>query len=192
MNDIAGTRVLMLATRGFADPELFEPLEMLRAAGVEVTIASIDKQTFFGVSWDEAAGKSSPSNKPVRPDITLSEALELQFDALLLPGGAANAEALRVERDAITLVRRYMNACLPVAAICHAVTLLIPAGALRGRRATAWTSVQPELATAGAYVLDQPVVIDANLITSRKPADIPAFTNALMGALADARALAYI
>lgn len=187
MNSISGTRVLMLATHGFADPELYEPFEALRSVGVEVSLASPDMQPIVGVSWDEASGKSSPSTRSITPDMRLTEATGLRFDALLLPGGAANAASLRKEPEALAIVRRYVDEGRPVAAICHAVSLLVEAEALRGRRATAWASVQPELATAGAHVLDEPVVVDGNLITSRKPADVPAFTDALCKALSAAR-----
>jgi protease I len=115
----------------------------------------------------------------------LGEVEHKQFDALLLPGGEENSDQLRNNPHAVALVRAFMDAGKPVAAICHAPWLLAKADVLKGRRVTAWDSVRPDIAEAGAIVVDSEVVVDGNLITSRMPADVPAFSAALISALAD-------
>lgn len=180
MNGNEPARVLILAAEGYEEAELLGPRRALMAAGLEVVLASIDKRPIRGVVYDEATGTSKPSKKLITPDLTLREAAALRFDALLLPGGLVNPDRLRIESDAVAIVRRYMAAGVPVAAICHAPWLLVEADVLRGRRATGWFSIHTDLANAGARVVDAAVVVDGNLITSRMPSDIPDFTDALM------------
>ena len=170
-------RVLIMATDGFEQSELLKPKEMLEAAGHQVTVASVEDGIIKG--WDEDDwGESVPV------DITIGEAEAGDYDALLLPGGQINPDKLRTEEDAIELVRAFEQAGKTIAAICHAPWLLIEAGLVEGRTATSYKSIRTDLENAGAKVVDQEVARDGNLITSRNPDDIPAFTEALIAALA--------
>jgi protease I len=176
MNSPRAARVLMLATHGFEDSELFDTRAALLGAGASVCLASPDTGPISGVVWDAQAGASLASTRSVTPDCTL-DAVDLgAFDALVLPGGVTNPDTLRCVPAAVELVRRFTQDGKLVAAICHAPWLLVEADVLRGRRVTGWLSIRRDLANAGADVVEAPVVVDANLITSRMPADIPAFT----------------
>lgn len=169
-------RVLIIATDGFEQSELTEPKRLLEEAGAQVTLASLKPGEIRG--WDEKDwGKSIPV------DCTLGDVAEGDYDALLLPGGQMNPDILRTEKKVIDIIRDFDAASKPVAAICHAPWLLAEAGLVEGRTVTGWPSVRTDLANAGAAVVDEEVVVDGNLITSRKPQDIPAFTNALMAAM---------
>jgi len=117
----------------------------------------------------------------IRPDASLGEIDPAAFDALVIPGGVANPDTLRMEQDALNIVRAFFSAEKPVAAICHGPWLLAEADVVEGRTLTSWPSIRTDLRNAGAEVVDQEVVIDGNLVTSRKPADIPAFNDALIG-----------
>lgn len=170
------TPVLIIATDGFEQSELIEPKRLLEEAGAEVTVASLEPGEIRG--WDQKDwGKSVPV------DITLGEVRAEDYDALLLPGGQINPDVLRTEKKVIEIIREFDAAQKPVAAICHAPWLLAEAKLIEGRTVTGWPSIRTDLANAGAAVIDEPVAIDGNLITSRKPDDIPAFTEALMAAL---------
>lgn len=169
-------RVLIIATDGFEQSELMEPLRLLREAGAEVSIASLKPGEIKG--WDQKDwGKSVPV------DLTIDQVSSQDYDALLLPGGQMNPDILRMEHKVIEVIREFDAARKPIAAICHAPWLLAEAKLLEGRTVTGWPSIRTDLANAGAAVVDEEVVIDGNLITSRKPDDIPAFTQALMEAL---------
>jgi len=169
-------RVLIIATDGYEQSELMEPLRLLREAGAEVTIASITSGEIKG--WDQKDwGKSVPV------DLVLDEVSSADYDALLLPGGQMNPDILRMEPKVIDIIRAFDAAQKPIAAICHAPWLLVEARLIEGRTVTGWPSIRTDLANAGAAVVDEEVVVDGNLITSRKPADIPAFTAALLAAL---------
>ena len=173
MSDVTDAHVLILATDGFEQSELFDPRAALLDAGVEVTLASIATDPIQGMRHDE-------KGETITPDITLDEVDIDDYDALMLPGGVANPDALRLQPRAIETIRGFAAAGKPIAAICHAPWLLIEADVVRGKRATSWPSVRTDLANAGADVVDQEVVVDGNLITSRKPDDIPAFNDALL------------
>lgn len=169
-------RVLIIATDGFEQSELMRPREMLMEAGAQVTIASLKTGEIRG--WDN---KDWGDSVPV--DLTIGEVSCEDYDALLLPGGQINPDILRMEHQVIEVIREFDAAQKPVAAICHAPWLLAEANLIEGRTVTAWPSIRTDLANAGAAVVDEEVVVDGNLITSRKPDDIPAFTEALMAAL---------
>ncbi len=169
-------RVLIIATDGFEQSELMRPREMLMEAGAQVTIASLKTGEIRG--WDN---KDWGDSVPV--DLTIGEVSCENYDALLLPGGQINPDILRMEHQVIEVIREFDAAQKPVAAICHAPWLLAEANLIEGRTVTAWPSIRTDLANAGAAVVDEEVVVDGNLITSRKPDDIPAFTEALMAAL---------
>ena len=121
----------------------------------------------------------------ITPDITLDQVDIKQYDGLLLPGGVANPDSLRTDDKAVEIVRNFTLSGKPVAAICHGPWLLVEADVVDGRTVTSWPSVRTDLANAGASVVDREVVVDGNLITSRKPEDIPAFVDAFRTALAD-------
>lgn len=169
-------RVLILATDGFEQSELMDPKAALEAAGFETVIASPKLGEIRG--WkDKNWGES------VTVDVTLDSVSADDFDGLLLPGGQMNPDILRLESAAIDLIEDFNDAEKPIAAICHAPWLLIEADIVDGRTITAWPSVRTDLANAGADVVDVEVAIDSNLITSRMPDDIPAFSAAFIAAL---------
>ena len=169
-------RVMILATNGFEQSELEKPKANLEQAGYETVVVSPEDGRIKG--WDEDDWGNS-----VDVDLTLAEATETEFDALLLPGGQINPDLLRVEEKAVQLVKDFNRAGKPIAAICHAPWLLIEAGLVEGRKATSYKSIRTDLANAGANVVDEEVVVDGNIITSRNPGDIPAFSKALISAL---------
>ncbi len=183
MSKLTPRRVLMLSTDGYEDIELFGPLQALRDAGADVVLASIDKRPITGVVYDPATGQSHASTKFITPDLTLDEVDIDAFDVLVLPGGLVNPDKMRMQPKAIEIVAGIAARGKTVAAICHAPWLLVDADLLRGRRATGWYSLRKDLENAGATVVDEPVVIDGQLITSRMPDDIPAFNAALIEAL---------
>ncbi len=175
--------VLIMATNGYEDSELYAPQEALQKAGFQTTLASINRNPVSGVIWDDAVGASKPSTRRITPDRTLADVSVDDFDALVLPGGVTNPDTLRMVPQAVDIVRDFMAQKKVVAAICHAPWLLVEADVLRGRQVTGWYSIRRDLINAGAEVSDKEVVVDGNLITSRMPADIPAFTQALTAAL---------
>jgi protease I len=170
---IGDARILIMATDGFEESELFGPREILMSRGADVRLASPS------LSPIQATVRDDPG-KVIRPDLTISEARADDFDALLLPGGVRNPDALRTIPEAIALIRAFADAGKPVAAICHGPWLLVEADVLRGRQATAWPSIRTDLRNAGATVVDEPAVTDGNIVTSRKPDDVEAFTGALI------------
>jgi len=184
MSKLANVRVLMLSTDGYEEVELFGPLQALRNAGADVVLASVGKQPITGVVYDAATGQSNPSSKSITPDLTLDEVDVEAFDALVLPGGLVNPDKMRMQPRAVAIVAGIAARGKTVAAICHAPWLLVEADLLRGRRATGWYSLRKDLQNAGATVVDEAVVVDGPLITSRMPDDIPAFNAALIEALA--------
>jgi protease I len=169
-------RILIIATDGFEQSELLQPKKMLEEAGAQITIASLKLGDITG--WDQKNWGES-----VAVDIAIDQAKVGDYDALLLPGGQINPDILRMNAGVIALVQAFGEARKPIAAICHAPWLLAEADMLKGRTVTGWPSIRTDLANAGAEVVDRDVVIDGNLITSRKPDDIPAFVEALMAAL---------
>jgi protease I len=171
-------RVLILATDGFEQSELIEPKKALEAAGIETVVASPKSGSIKGwnhTDWGESV-KVNASLDAVEAD---------DFDALLLPGGQMNPDSLRLEDRVIELIEEFDDLNKPIAAICHGPWLLVEADIVDGRTVTSWPSIRTDLENAGADVVDQPVAIDGNLITSRKPEDIPLFAQALIDALDD-------
>lgn len=169
-------KVLMIATDGFEQAELFDPRRALLDAGAEVTLASPERDPIQGMQHDK-------KGDTITPDTLVADVSEGDFDALVIPGGVANPDTLRQNDDAVRLVRAFMTAGKPVAAICHGPWMLIEADVVDGRAVTSWPSVRTDLRNAGATVADKEVVVDGNLITSRKPDDIPAFNRAIFEAL---------
>jgi protease I len=173
MPRISEARVLIVATDGFEEWELFGPLEILRKLGAEVALASPTPEPIQATVHDDPG-------KTIRPDMTIDQANAEDFDALILPGGVRNPDHLRMNAAAIELIRSFTRQGKPVAAICHGPWLLVEADLLRGRTATSWPSIRTDLRNAGANVVDQAVVVDGNIITSRKPEDVELFTRAVI------------
>lgn len=161
-------RVLILSADGFEDLELFVPLYRFLEEGFEVDIASVGKGVIKGKHGYQ-----------IEATLAIHEVRPGDYDVLVLPGGTA-PEEIRWRREAIDVVRYFFDRQLPVAALCHGPLILVSAGVMEGRRATAYKAVASDLIGAGAYYEDAEVVTDGNLITSRKPSDIPAFLRELM------------
>ena len=183
MPEIAQAKVLIVATDGFEESELFGPLEILRGKGAEVKLASPDLNPIQATVHDDPG-------KTIRPDLTVEQARSEDYDALILPGGVRNPDQLRINRAAVELIRAFADAGKPVAAICHGPWLLVEADLLRGKTATSWPSIRTDLKNAGANVVDQSAVTDGNIITSRNPDDVPAFTEAVIRLIGQAPARA--
>ena len=176
MPSIDRARILIMATDGFEESELFGPLGILKERGAEVLLASPSLTPIQATVLDDPG-------KTIRPDLTIADAKVQDFDALILPGGVINPDALRTNRFAVDLVRAFANARKPVAAICHGPWLLVEADVLRGRKATGWKSIRTDMRNAGAEFSDERVVRDGNLITAQAPEDVQAFTVALIAAV---------
>ena len=172
MTDLSTAHFLILATDRFEESELFGPKEILEGKGARVTLASIGRDPIQATVHDELG-------KTITPDLTLGEVEADDYDALILPGGVGNPDRLRTERQAIDLIRQFDAAGKPMGAICHGPWLLVEADILRGRTATSWPSIRTDLRNAGANVVDEAAAVDGNLVTSRNPDDVPAFTAAL-------------
>ena len=177
MTDITSAHILIIATDGFEQSELFDPRDQLIAAGAQVTLASPEHHPIQGMKHDEKAAT-------ILPDIILDDVDAADYDALVIPGGVANPDSLRLNGTAVDIVRTFFRANKPVAAICHGPWMLVEADVVENRRVTGWPSVRTDLVNAGGIVSDEEVVVDGNLITSRKPGDIPAFVGAIRAAVA--------
>jgi len=167
-NELQGLRVAVLATDGFEQSELIEPRRALDEVGATTQVVSPKTGEIRG--WNHTDWGQS-----VRVDVALDGARPDDYDALVLPGGVMNPDKLRMEPKAVAFVKAFFDAGKPVAAICHGPWTVIEAGAARGRRMTSWPSLHTDLANAGAQWVDEEVVVDRGLVTSRKPQDIPAF-----------------
>jgi protease I len=169
-------KVLIMASDGFEQDELFVPLERLRAAGCKVALAAP------GLDPIRATVLDAPGEW-ITPDLLIGDAQVQEWDALLLPGGLINPDHLRARPEAVALVRAFVEAGKPVGAICHGPWLLVEADALRGRRATSWLSIRTDLRNAGAFLVDEAVVTDGTIVTAVGPQDSAAFADALLAAI---------
>ena len=184
MADVNNRKIAVLATDGVEQVELTEPVQALRQAGAVVTVVSPKEGTIQGMNHD------TPGDR-LKVDATLAAIDPDAFDALLLPGGVANPDTLRADDAAVAFVRHFVDQHKPIAAICHGPWTLIETGFVKGRRVTSWPSLRTDLRNAGAEWVDQEVVVDRGLVTSRKPDDLPAFireTLALFGQGGERRA----
>jgi protease I len=163
-----GLRVAILVTDGFEQVELLEPRSALDDAGADTSVVSPKRDRVRGWNFTEWGDEL-----PV--DVPLARAQPQDFDALLLPGGVMNPDTLRMQPAAVEFVKAFFDGDKPVAVICHGPWTVIEAGAARGRRIASWPSLKTDLRNAGAEWVDQEVVVDRNLVSSRKPDDIPAF-----------------
>src|SRR5580658_10157436 len=179
-NNLQGKSIAILATDGFEQSELTKPKKALEEAGARTQVVSPAGQKIKG--WDK---KDWGEEVPV--DITLDSADPASYDALLLPGGVMNPDQLRMNPAAVRFVKHFFEHAKPVAAICHGPWMLVEAGAVEGRTVTSWPSLQTDIRNAGGKWVDQEVVVDNGLITSRKPADIPAFNRKMIEEIAGAR-----
>jgi len=176
---LKGLRIAILATDGFEQPELLEPRKALEDAGARVEVVA------------PAAGKIQgfkPHDKgdAVQVDVVLSSGRPADYAALLMPGGALNADELRAEPAAVAFAKAFFDDDKPVAAICHAFWTLVESGVLAGRTLTSWPSIQTDIRNAGGTWVDREVVVDGNFISSRKPDDIPAFNAKMLETFARA------
>lgn len=177
---LSGKKVAILVDNGFEQVELTSPKKALEEAGAKTSIVSPQKKKVQGWNHDEKADFF-----PV--DVELDAASAADFDSLLLPGGVANPDTLRMNPKAVAFVRAFFDAKKPVGAICHGPWTLIEADVVRGRTLTSWPSIRTDLKNAGATVVDREVVVDQGLVTSRKPDDLPAFNAKLIEEFAEGK-----
>jgi protease I len=174
MPDLSGrTIAFLVAPEGIEQVELTDPWSAVEQAGGTPKLLSLE------------AGEVQAFNHLAKADtfpvdVRVADADPASYDGLVLPGGVANPDALRMDEDAVAFIREFVESGRPVAAICHAPWTLAEADVVRGRRVTSWPSLQTDLRNAGAEWVDEEVVVDGNLVTSRKPDDLPAFNGALL------------
>jgi protease I len=176
-SSIKGKKVAILATDGFEQVELTEPRRDLEKAGAKVDVLSIKPGQIKG--WDK-----TDWGKPVKVDHLVNDVRPTDYDALVLPGGQINPDKLRTDRNAVAFIKAFVESGKPVAAICHGPWGLIEADVVKGKTVTSWPSVHTDLKNAGAKWVDKEVVQDGNIITSRRPEDIPAFSKQIIESLA--------
>ncbi|WP_372716499.1 type 1 glutamine amidotransferase domain-containing protein [Novipirellula sp.] len=165
---LSGKRIAFLATDGFEQVELTQPWQSIKDAGAEVVLVSPKKGKIQGMNHDEKADT-------FKVDKAVDSVSAEDFDGLVLPGGVANPDTLRMCEDSVSFVRDFFKQHKPVAAICHGPWTLIEADVVRGRRVTSWPSLKTDLKNAGANWVDEACVCDEGLVTSRNPDDLPAF-----------------
>lgn len=180
MESLGGVRVAILIEDGFEQVEMTEPRRALDEAGADTRIVSPRPQKVRG--W-----KFTDWGDEFQIDVSLDRAVPADFDALLLPGGVLNPDRLRIEPRAVAFAKSFFDAAKPVAAICHGPWTVIETGAARGRRIASWPSLKTDLRNAGAEWVDREVVVDGNLVSSRKPDDIPAFNREMIALFGRAR-----
>ncbi|MDQ0611248.1 protease I [Variovorax sp. W1I1] len=167
-SSLDGMKVAILVADGFEQVEMTEPRQALDRAGAHTQIVSPMDGSVRGWNHHDPADT-------FEVDVPLKGAKAEDFDALLLPGGVVNPDTLRIDEQAVAFVRAFVEADKPIAAICHGPWTLIDAGGVKGRKMTSWPSLRADLQNAGAQWSDKEVVVDNNLVTSRKPDDLPAF-----------------
>lgn len=172
-HNLAGKMIAILVTDGFEQVELTDPKAALEHAGATVHIVSPDGDKVQGWNHDELADSFEVDRK-------LEDADPNYYDGLVLPGGVRNPDQLRVNADAVDFVKSFFDNGKPVAAICHGPWTLIEARVVRGRKLTSWPSLKTDLTNAGAEWVDEEVVVDSGLVTSRKPDDLPAFNETMI------------
>jgi len=178
MAKLNGKKIAILATNGVEQVELTTPRDTLRREGAEVTVVAPKAGDIQGMNHDQKGDKISV-------DATLDSVKPEQFDALILPGGVANPDYLRVNPAAVAFVKSFLASGKPVSAVCHGPWMLIEVDGVRGKKVTSWPSLQTDLRNAGASWVDQEVVRDGMLVTSRKPDDLAAFCRETAAMIAD-------
>lgn len=180
MTDIKDARILIIATDGFEQSELEVPRDRLKQAGAKVTVASPSGDQICG--WDK-----EDWGRPVPVDSAINAVSINNFDALVIPGGQINPDKLRTDKQAMAVVREFLDSGKPVAAICHGPWLLVEADALRGRDVTSYHSIRRDVENAGGNWVDRDVVVDQGIITSRSPDDLDAFVGKIIEEIAEGR-----
>jgi protease I len=180
MPDIKQAKILMIATNGFEQSELEVPRDKLREAGAKLDIASPDGKDIKG--WDK-----TDWGRPAKVDLKLSDVKPDDYHALVIPGGVMNPDKLRIDEDAMKIVKSFLASGKIVAAVCHGPWLLVQADALRGRQATSYKSIRKDMENAGAKWVDKEVVTDDGIITSRNPDDLPAFVKKIIEEVREGR-----
>jgi protease I len=178
--ELKNKRVAFLFTEGAEQPEVTEPLKAAREAGAEVDIVSLKK-------GDVQMWQHFDKGDTIKADKAVADVSPDDYDALVLPGGVVNPDQLRTDEDAVRFVRGFFEQQKPVAAICHGPWMLAEADVVKGRKVTSWPSVSTDLKNAGATWVDEQVVVDQGLVTSRKPDDIPAFNSKMIEEFAEGR-----
>jgi protease I len=176
---LQGRRIAFLATDGVEQSELTEPWKAVREAGAETDLISLESGRIQGFEHQDKAGSFAV-------DRTLDEADPSEYDGLVVPGGVANPDALRMDARAVRFVGAFLASDKPAGVICHGPWMLVEADVVRGRRLTSWPSLQTDIRNAGGEWVDQEVVVDRGLVTSRKPDDLPAFCARLIEEFAQA------
>ena len=179
-NELQGKRVAFLATDMVEQVELTEPWKAVREAGATTELISLEEGQIQGFNHYDR-GDTFPVDK------TVEEARADDYDALVIPGGVGNPDAMRADENAVGLVRDFFEQGKPVGVICHGPWMLVEAGVLRGRKVTSWPSLRTDIRNAGGNWVDQEVVVDEGLVTSRKPDDLPAFNAKLVEEFAEGR-----
>ena len=172
-NPLKDIRVAILATNGFEQVELTEPRKALEDAGATTQVVAPEEGSIRGWNFTDWGDD-------VEVDRTVDAATVDEYDAMMLPGGVLNPDKLRLDATAVEFIRQFFKSGKPVAAICHAPQVLIEAEVVRGHRLTSYASVKTDLQNAGAEWVDEEVVVDGNLITSRNPDDIPVFSETMI------------
>jgi protease I len=172
-NNLEGKKIAILVTDGFEQSELLQPRQALQQAGAQTQLVSPNQGRVKG--WNH-----KDWGEEVNVDVALKSANPAEFDALLLPGGVMNPDQLRMNPDAVQFVKKFVDAGKPVAAICHGPWMLVETDAVRGRTVTSWPSLKTDIRNAGGSWVDKEVVRDQQLVTSRKPDDIPAFNREMI------------
>ncbi len=178
MKDIAGKKVAILVADNFEQIEMTEPRKALDQAGVATFIVSTAKGEVKGINHDKPGDM-------FKVDKSVDDAKESDFDALLIPGGTMSPDELRSTPSAVAFVKAFYKSGKPIFAICHGPWLLEEAGAVRGRKITSWPAIKTDMQNAGAEWVDQEVVVDDGIVTSRSPKDIPAFNNKMLEELGE-------
>jgi protease I len=177
---LSGKKVAILAADGFEEVELTKPKKALEDAGAETKVISLKSGKIQGMNHAD-------KGDTVPVDLTLDDAKPEDFDALMIPGGLMNPDTLRSTPEALEFVRHFFQEGKPVAAICHGPWVLIDAGVVRGRTLTSWPAIKTDVRNAGGHWVDEEVVVDNGLVTSRKPDDIPAFNDKMIEEFCEGR-----
>lgn len=178
MATLSGKTIAILATDGFEQVELTEPKQAVEQAGADTRILSLKPGAIQGMHHAE-------KGDTIQVDDLVADANVDDYDALILPGGVANPDALRMDQDAVAFVRDFANSGKPIGVICHGPWTMVEADVVRGRRMTSWPSVRTDLRNAGAEVVDAEVVTDRGIVSSRKPEDLPAFCKKIVEEFAE-------
>lgn len=169
MADLSTKTVAVICTHGFDDAEFAEPIKAVKGAGATVQVVAPKKETLEGKKGSTA-----------EVDVTTADAVGTDFDAVILPGGTGNADKIRMDESAVEIVKKHVEAGKPLGVICHGGWILTDADVLRGKTVTSYSSIKTDLKNAGANWVDEEVVVDGNIVSSRTPADLEAFNKAIV------------